>query len=84
MKLIIHFHILYIKKCVTYVCKKHKNRQCDALKQKLLWNQNRRFCLSISINYFVLYQEHLFKNQNKHVLVNQKFSNIKIFESSII
>lgn len=22
MKLIIHFHILYIKKCVTYVCKK--------------------------------------------------------------
>lgn len=64
--------------------KKHKNRQCDALKQKLLQSQNRRFCLSISINYFVLYQEHLFKNQNKHVLVNQKLSNIKIFESSII
>lgn len=67
MKLIIHFHILYIKKCVTYACKKHKNRQCDALKQKqfkikiadfvyqfqsITLYYIRNICLKIKINTF--------------------------------
>lgn len=76
MKLIIHFHILYIKKCVTYACKKTQ--------KPAMWCFKTKTILKSKSKYFVLYQEHLFKNQNKHVLVNQKLSNIKIFESSII
>lgn len=52
MKLIIHFHILYIKKCLTYVCKKNPSIWCFKTKttlkpksQILFINFNQLLCI---------------------------------------
>lgn len=68
MKLIIHFHILYIKKCVTYVCKKNTktgnvmlyNKNYFKIKiadfvyqfQSITLYYIRNICLKIKINMF--------------------------------